>query len=85
MINVAEAGEYEFALLQHDKDAKYPIDAVEARIKIGDAETKAAVDSGATEVALKLDLPAGETKMETWFTDKAGKQRGAFFVYARRL
>ncbi len=85
MIDVAEAGEYEFMLLQHDKDAKYPIDAVEARIKVGDVETKGPVPAGATEVALKLDLPAGETKMETWFTDKAGKQRGAFFVYAKRL
>ena len=85
MINVAEAGEYEFALLQHDKDANYTIDAVEARIKVGDVETKAAVPANSTEVALKLDLPAGEAKMETWFTDKAGKERGAFFVYAKKL
>ena len=84
-IDVAEAGRYRFRLLQWDEPAGKELDAVKARVKVGDAEATADVPAGATEVSLELDLEPGETTLETALTTAAGKERGAFFVYAERL
>ncbi len=84
-INVTQAGTYEFELYQRDKPADYPIEASEATLRVGDAESSAPVPEGASHVRLTMDLPAGKTTLDTRFTSSDGIERGAFFVYAKRL
>lgn len=84
-INVSEPGTYEFELYQRDKPAEFPIEAQRASIRVGDQEADGAVPEGASSVKFTLDLPSGETTMNTRFVTPEGSERGAFFVYARRL
>ncbi|MDE0123938.1 MAG: arylsulfatase [Bryobacterales bacterium] len=84
-INVAQAGTYEFSLYQRDMPAEFPIEAAEATLRIGEAEASAPVPDGASSVQFTMDLPAGKTTMDTLFKARDGSERGAFFVYAKRL
>jgi arylsulfatase A-like enzyme len=61
------------------------IAAVKARLKIGDVDET--VDIGSAEKAAVFEplLQAGPAKLETWFYDKDGSERGAYFVYIERL
>jgi arylsulfatase A-like enzyme len=83
-IEVARDGTYQFDLYQRDKPANFPIEAAEARLTIGGAEAIAQIPAGATSVTLTAELKAGRTQLQTWLTDKTGKSRGAFYVYASR-
>jgi hypothetical protein len=84
MIEVAEAGTYELELFQWDRPAGKALDATVARVKVGEVEAQADVPAGATSVTLKMELPKGPAKMQTWLKAKNGKERGAFFVYAKK-
>ncbi len=84
-INVSVAGTYEFDLYQRDRPADFPIEAQKASIRVGDQEASGPVPEGASSVRFTLDLPAGETTMQTQLVTADGSERGAFFVYARRL
>jgi arylsulfatase A-like enzyme len=86
MVKVLEAGMYEFTLRHKPEVAKFPLQATEARVKVGEVEAKAKVSSGATEVKVSMKLPKGEAKMETWLKDEAtGKERGAFFLEVKKV
>lgn len=84
-ILVTQAGSYEFELYQRDKPANFPIEAAEASLRIGDLERTAPVPPGAASVRFQLDLEAGRTTMSSAFRTIDGKERGAFFIYAKRL
>ncbi len=84
-IQVTQAGTYEFELYQRDKPANHPIEASEATLRIGETESSAPVPDGASGVQFTMDLPAGKTTMDTLFKASDGTERGAFFVYAKRL
>lgn len=84
-IEVKRPGRYEFTLRQQPKEAAFPIQATQARVKVGDLEATTAIPANATSVTLALDLPAGPARLDTWLTDTgAGKSRGAFFVEIKR-
>lgn len=85
MIDVAEAGTYELELFQWDRPANKVLDAVEARAAVGDVTAQADVPAGATSVKLQVELPKGPAKMQTWLREKGGTERGAFFVYAKKM
>ena len=86
MIDVARAGRYEFTLRQQPAVAKFPLEASQARVRVGQAEATGAVPKGADGVKLTLKLAAGPSKLATWLTDESsGKSRGAFFVEVRRV
>lgn len=86
MIEVARAGRYAFTLRHAPVEAKLPLHATQARVKVGEQETGATVAAGATGATLVLELPAGPAKLQTWLTDDAaGKARGAFYIEVRRL
>jgi arylsulfatase A-like enzyme len=85
MIEVATAGDYEITLRQQPGEAAIPIEAATARVKIGEVDQVQQVEPGATDVTLRLQLPAGPNRMQTWLTAGDGKSRGAFFVEVRRL
>ncbi len=84
-INVTQAGTYEFELFQRDRPAEYPIEAVDATVQVGESETSASIEQGSPSVRLTLELPAGRTTMQTRFTAFDGVERGAFYVYVKRL
>jgi arylsulfatase A-like enzyme len=85
VIDVAEAGSYEIELCQWDKPAEKTLDAATARVQIGEVQAEAEVPAGAASITLEMDLPAGQAKMQTWLRAKDGTERGAFFVYAKKL
>jgi arylsulfatase A-like enzyme len=84
-VEVARDGTYQFELYQHDRPDNFPITAGEARMTVGGVEAKAPVPAGTPSVTLTAELKAGTTQLQTWLTDKTGKSRGAFFVYARKM
>lgn len=85
-VEIARAGRYEFTLRQQAAGAHFPLHATTARMKVGDREANAAVPSGATSVAMTIDLPAGEARLQTWLAhEPSGESRGAFFVNVKRL
>lgn len=58
--------------------------ATHARLKVGDREYLSTAVSAA--VSLTLDLPAGESRLQTFLThEPSGVSRGAFFFAVRRL
>ena len=84
-INVTQAGTYEFDLYQRDEPANHPIEATEATLRIGDLESSVQIQEGAPSVRFTVDLQAGRTTLDTLFKAEDGTERGAFFVYAKRL
>lgn len=55
-----------------------------ARIKVGDQEAEARIHATDHDVVFTLDLPAGNARLETWFTDTKGDSIGAYYVYVRK-
>ncbi|MHC4116219.1 MAG: sulfatase/phosphatase domain-containing protein [Planctomycetota bacterium] len=94
-VEIDRDGTYEFALRRWPKEANTPINgAVErgkaisvtkARIKVAGVDQSKPVNRDALEVTFRMNLKAGKTKLQTWFTDDKGVSRGAYYVYAKRL
>ncbi len=62
------------------------IRATRARLKIGEVDETKPIEAGAKAAAFTVNLKAGKTRLETWFTDDAGgESRGAYYVYVKRL
>jgi arylsulfatase B len=85
-VEVARAGTYEFALRRWPKEADLPIrerflPATKARVKIGPVEATTEVAADAKEAVLRVKVPAGKAKLQTWFSGEDGKACGAFYVY----
>lgn len=86
-VDVEQAGTYELTLRSwapEDPNAK-PLDAATARVQLGTLEASAPVPAGAREVTLRLMLPQGPARLQTWLTRADGTARGAFYVTARRI
>ena len=84
-IRVAESGLYALTLMERPPEADYPIEGVEARIKIGPFESKQSIPTDARTVRFETELDAGSTKLWTWFDRADGTTRGAYFVAVERL
>ena len=85
-VEVERGGRYEFTLHRAHPEAKFPLAADEAKLKIGDVEVVQPADKDATGVTLTADLKPGKAMLQTWLTDKAtGKSRGAYVVMVKRL
>jgi len=82
-IRVARGGRYVFTLRERPEIAEFPLTAVQARLRIGSGvdETKA-VPAGAAGVRFEVDLPPGDTEMQTWLIEPDGTSRGAYYVEA---
>lgn len=86
MIELALDGSYEFTLRHKPAVARFPLQATEARVKVGHVESSAAVPAGADAVSLQLSLKKGRARMQTFLRDaRKGIERGAFFVEVRRI
>jgi arylsulfatase A-like enzyme len=94
-VEVSRAGAYEFELRRWPREVDKPItaaipngkaiSATQARLKIGDIDLKQEIPSNARAVTFKTTLPAGKTRLQTWFTDDQGASCGAYFVYVKYL
>jgi arylsulfatase B len=61
------------------------INAVQARLKVASVDQRLPVQAGDKGIVFSVRLPAGAAELQTWFYDKDGAERGAYFVYAERL
>ena len=84
-VNVEQAGSYEVTLRRWPAQLDKPLEATMARVQVGEISAELEVDAAATHASFKLDLPAGPARLQSWLSLPEGKQRGAFFVYIRRL
>lgn len=93
-IRVARDGKYQISLRRWPEEANAPITAAvrggkpisarSARLRIGEVEREEPVPDGATHVTFEVMLRAGSTRLQTWFLNDAGENRGAYYVYVRR-
>jgi len=84
-VNIEKAGKYEFTLRRWPAEENKAIGATGARIRIGKLDQSQAVAPEDTATTFKLDVPAGNTRLQTWLDRKDGKKAGAYFVEVRRL
>jgi arylsulfatase A-like enzyme len=94
-VRVAQAGEYEVTLRRWPEEANAPITAAlprgvaiaahTARLQIADVDVQQPVPEGASGVTFTVRLPAGDTRLQTWLINDAGEDRGAYYVYVRRV
>jgi len=95
-VQIARDGRYEFALRRWPEEVDAPITAAvkggkairatRARLKIGEVDETKPIEAGARAAVFTVNLKAGKTRLETWFTDDAGgESRGAFYAYVKRL
>ncbi|MBN2578334.1 MAG: arylsulfatase [Pirellulales bacterium] len=58
----------------------------QARLRVGKHDVKTAVVPGDKKATFTVELPKGDTTLQTWFYDADGKELcGAYYVYVRRL
>ncbi|MDA1137845.1 MAG: arylsulfatase [Planctomycetota bacterium] len=79
-VDVELSGNYVITLRRWPKQENKSVEAISAKLKIGDQEAEINAAEDATGVQFKLKLEKGPTKLETWLTTKDGKVRGAYFV-----
>jgi hypothetical protein len=84
-VEVARPGKYAITLRQRPAVAQLPIKAATARLTIGTLDLSKPVPAGATAVTFAVDLKAGQTRLQTWLTDKDGESRGAYYVEVKYL
>ncbi|HUV63924.1 MAG TPA: arylsulfatase [Sedimentisphaerales bacterium] len=94
-VDVARAGRYEVQLRRWPREVDQPIDnsipggeainAVQARLTIGNIEQTTAVNSGDKAAIFSVNLEQGPATLQTWLIDEDGQSRGAYYVYVRRL
>jgi hypothetical protein len=82
-IQVARAGKYTFRLqdLPDEASEDKRLQAVRARLRIGNVDLQQAIPPGANSVTFTTELSAGPTRMDTWLIKETGDSRGAPFVY----
>jgi hypothetical protein len=94
-LRVARPGRYEITLRRWPCEVDVPsVGAVEggkalaidrARLRIGSYEDSRPVTSEMRSVTFAATLPAGSTRMQTWFSGTDGHERGAYYASVRRL
>jgi hypothetical protein len=84
-VNVEKPGKYEFTLRRWPSEEGKALGATAARIRIGKIEKSQPADAEKPSVTFRLELPAGQTRLQTWLDRKDGKACGAYFVEVRRL
>ncbi|MBP7050518.1 MAG: arylsulfatase [Phycisphaerae bacterium] len=93
-IEIARAGEYEFALRRWPREVDEPIEgaipggeairATKARILVGGVDLEKDIPEGAREVVFRIPLEPGKVRVQTWLTAEDGASRGAYYLYVAR-
>jgi arylsulfatase A-like enzyme len=93
-VRVEREGEYEITLRRWPEETNAPITAAfegvavaadRARLRIADVELTQTVAPSASSVTFRVHLPPGSARLQTWFGNPAGEDRGAYYVYVRRI
>ena len=94
-VDVAKAGTYDISLRRWPTELDEPITASvpggqaisadSARVKVGDVDESKPIPDGALEVTFRVNLKAGQTRLQTWFMDDQGESRGAYYAYVTRV
>ncbi|MGI9472678.1 MAG: arylsulfatase [Rubripirellula sp.] len=85
-INVVRAGKYAVRLSRFPDDAAAPMRAKKARLKIGEQEASKDIAPDDESVTFEVDLPEGQTLLQTWLTDdKQDVLRGAYYIEVERF
>ena len=84
-VSVTQPGRYRFTLRQFPKEAGKPMRAVRAKVKIGGKEAERKIAKGAHSVDFELDLPKGETTLETFLYTEKNEVGGAYFTEVKLL
>ncbi len=84
-VEVAAAGRYEFSLRRWPVEKPGPTGAVTARLKIAGVDESKPVSPTTPAITFRVELPAGTTRLQTWFTGEKGETWGAYYVYVKRL
>ena len=84
-VSVTQPGRYRFTLLQFPKEAGKPLRAVRAKVKIAGKEAARKIAKGAHSVDFELELPKGETTLETFLYTEKNEVGGAYFTEVERL
>jgi len=85
VIDVLRDGRYEITLRRWPSYAPGAIEAVQARLRIGDVEKEQAVAPDAASASFEVTLRRGQQRLQTYLTNDRGRTRGAYFVDIRRL
>ncbi len=84
-VRVKEDGRYKITLRQFPKIANKPLKAVRARIKIADMLKEKLIKKGASSVIFEINLPRGETTLETYLYNSVDEMGGAYFTEVELL
>lgn len=84
-IDVVQAGKYEVVLRSRSAPIEKPLNAKQARLKIGDQEWQLDVAPTDLQASFSIELPAGATMLQTWLEADGKPSRGAYFVDVRRI
>lgn len=84
-IDVTESGKYEFELRRWPRPHGGPLEATEARLEIAGKSLKKGTKANDSAASFKAELPRGRTTLQTWLTTPEGKERGAYYVYVKRI
>jgi arylsulfatase A-like enzyme len=94
-VEIDRDGTYEFELRRWPAEVDAAINdaiadgkaiaATKARLKVADKDLTRPIPADAHYVRFQVELKAGNTRLQTWFSDDKGTSRGAYYVYAKRL
>ena len=94
-VEVARAGTYEVELRRWPRELNLPMTAApaggqalaleRARLKVAGVDVTQPIPDEAVAVTFRVPLEPGKTKMQTWLLDRERRNRGAYYVYVRRL
>ncbi len=84
-VDVKKCGKYRIELRQLPKQARKPLVAVRAKVRIAGREMEADVPQGSLSVPFEIELPAGKTELWTWLYDRDGQAGGAYFTEVRAM
>lgn len=82
-VEVERAGRYSIELRRWPDHLDESLDAVHARLRIGEIEAAQDVAEGATHATFELDLPAGPARLQSWLRTPEDEERGAYYAYVR--
>ncbi|MGV3721659.1 MAG: arylsulfatase [Actinomycetota bacterium] len=85
-VEIARPGEYEFTLRAWppERSDAPVLPATSCRLAIGPHDQTLPIPEGARQVTVRMKLPAGPTKLQSWLKRPDGQEQGAYYVTARR-
>ncbi|NND71688.1 MAG: N-acetylgalactosamine 6-sulfate sulfatase, partial [Rhodothermales bacterium] len=84
-IDVQKPGDYRITLRRWPSSAPGPIEAISARVQVGDAVVESDLAESAESASFQVALDPGPTRLQTWLELPSGESRGAYYVSVERL